>query len=75
MYAKQPDLLPTKLKVECLGQLDQWLYSHGCSTHLGIILSSSIVEEHLPASIVLSALKQLDDIFYAWKAIVQSSWD
>ena len=60
--------LPSKLKSDCINQLDQLLTVLGSTELMAVDLLPKIVEGHLATSLVLNKLAQNDDLHMAWVA-------
>jgi hypothetical protein len=60
--------LPSKLKSDCINQLDQLLTVLGSTELMAVDLLPKIVEGHLATSLVLNKLEQNDDLHMAWVA-------
>jgi hypothetical protein len=59
---------PSKLKTDCINQLDQLLTVLGSTELMAVDLLPKIVEGHLATSLVLNKLAQNDDLHISWVA-------
>ena len=58
--------IPSKLKSDCINQLDQLLTVLGSTELMSVDLLPKIMEEHLATSLVLNKLGQNDGLHIDW---------
>lgn len=61
--------IPSKLKSDCINQLDQLLTVLGSTELMSVDLLPKIMEEHLATSLVLNKLGQNDGLHADWAAL------
>ena len=57
--------IPGRLSETCLNQLEQALYDVGSSHHLGITLSSKIVDGRVATSLLIKSLSECNDVVFS----------
>jgi ABC-type bacteriocin/lantibiotic exporter with double-glycine peptidase domain len=70
MFSKNSET-PARLKGECINQLDHLLFVAGCSESIVVSLLPNIVDEHIPTSLILDTLGQINELSIRWVPLNQ----